>query len=98
MFTDILAVLLASYKISISPKDFTRFKMDNDEEETQNQWHEYLDEEYTYEDFFEKEETIIFPNPICVDCNIETFSLVTEDKTKTLSKCPKCKHSYITHN
>lgn len=104
MFNDILAALLTSYKISMSPKDFTRFKMDKDEEERmQKYWTEYLNNEFQPEDFFidspeelmEKQQA--FANPICLDCSRETYSLLKEENNDILSKCPCCKRSYKTH-
>lgn len=101
MFSDILAALITSYKISISPNEFTRIKMDKDEEEKmQKYWHEYLEERYQYEDFFvdtpeelmEKQQA--FANPICLDCLVETYSLITDEENKIISKCPKCKRTY----
>ena len=104
MFTDIIASLIASYKLSLSPKDFTRIKMDKDqEEEMQKYWTQYLQNEFVTEDFFvdtpeelmEKQQA--FANPICLDCSTETYSLIREEDNNILSKCPKCKRSYKTH-
>lgn len=104
MFNDILAVLFTSYKISISPHEFTRFKMDKDEEETmQKYWSEYLQNEFATDDFFvdtpeeliEKQQA--FANPICLDCSKETYSLLTTDENNIISKCPGCKRTYKTH-
>jgi hypothetical protein len=104
MFTDILASIIASYKLSLSPKEFTRIKMDKDQEEQlQKYWQEYLQNEYTSDDFFtdspeelmEKQQS--FPNPICEDCSLETYSLITEGDNKVFSKCPKCRRTYIIH-
>ena len=103
MFNDILAALLTSYKISISPTEFTRIKMDKDEEEMQKYWNEYLKNEYSPEDFFvdtpeelmEKQQA--FANPICLDCSKETYSLLTDGENNIISKCPECKRTYKTH-
>ena len=104
MFNDILVALFTSYKISISPTEFTRIKMDKDEEEKiQNYWSEYLQNEYSSEDFFvdtpeellEKQQA--FANPICLDCSKETYSLIKDEKNDILSKCPCCKRTYKTH-
>lgn len=104
MFNDILAALLTSYKISISPTEFTRVKMDKDqEEELQRYWHQYLQNEFKTEDFFidtpeelmEKQQA--FTNPICLDCNKETYSLLKDENNNILSKCPGCKRTYKTH-
>lgn len=101
MFTDILTSILASYKLSLSPTEFTRIKMDKDEEEQmQKYWQEYLQNEYSSEDFFidspeelmEKQQA--FANPFCEDCNIETYSLITDGENKICSKCPKCRRTY----
>ena len=104
MFNDILMALLASYKISMSPKEFTRIKMDKDEEEQmQKYWSEYLKNEYSSEDFFvdtpeelmEKQQA--FANPICLDCSQETYSLLNIENNDIISKCPGCKRTYKTH-
>lgn len=104
MFSAILAALITSYKISISPKDFTSFKMDKDEEEQiKKYWNNYLNSEYSPEDFFvdtpeelmEKQE--VFANPTCVDCSKETYSLLTEGENNIISKCPCCRRTYKTH-
>jgi hypothetical protein len=104
MFNDILVALFTSYKISISPTEFTRIKMDKDEEEKmQKYWSEYLQNEYSSEDFFvdtpeellEKQQA--FANPICLDCSKETYSLIKDEKNDILSKCPCCKRTYKTH-
>jgi hypothetical protein len=104
MFNDILVALFTSYKISISPTEFTRIKMDKDEEEKiQKYWSEYLQNEYSSEDFFvdtpeellEKQQA--FANPICFDCSKETYSLIKDEKNDILSKCPECKRTYKTH-
>lgn len=104
MFNDILAALLTSYKISISPTEFTRIKMDKDEEEElQKYWHEYLQNEFKTEDFFvdspeelmEKQQA--FANPICLDCSKETYSLLKDEDNNILSKCPGCRRTYKTH-
>ncbi len=104
MFSAILAALITSYKISISPKDFTSFKMDKDEEEQiKKYWNNYLNSEYSPEDFFvdtpeelmEKQE--VFANPTCVDCSKETYSLLTEGENNIISKCPGCRRTYKTH-
>ena len=104
MFTDIIASLIASYKLTLSPKDFTRIKMDKDqEEEIQKYWTQYLQNEFSTEDFFvdtpeelmEKQQA--FANPICLDCSIETYSLIKDEDNNILSKCPKCKQSFKTH-
>ena len=104
MFNDILVALLTSYKISISPNEFTRIKMDKDEEEKiQKYWSEYLQNEYSSEDFFvdapeeliEKQQA--FANPICLDCSKETYSLIKDEKNDVLSKCPGCKRTYKTY-
>ena len=101
MFTDLLASIIASYKLSLSPKDFTVIKMDKDqEEEMQRYWQNYLASEYSSDDFFvdtpeelmEKQQA--FANPFCEDCNIETYSLITEGENKIHSKCPKCRRTY----
>jgi hypothetical protein len=104
MFNDILAALLTSYKISISPKDFTSFKMDKDEEEkTKKYWQEYFEQNYEYTDFFEEtpeelmEKQQAFANPICLDCSLETYSLITSEENNIISKCPGCKRTYKTH-
>jgi hypothetical protein len=63
----------------------------------------YLYSEYQYEDFFEEtpeelmEKQEAFSNPICLDCSLETYSLLTEGENNVLSKCPGCKRSYKTH-
>ena len=104
MFNDILAALLTSYKISISTTEFTKIKMDKDEEEQmQKYWSEYLQNEYSPEDFFvdtpeelmEKQQA--FANPICLDCSRETYSLIKDEKNDIISKCPGCKRTYKTH-
>ena len=104
MFTDILASIIASYKLTLSPSDFTRFKMDKDEEEKmQKYWNQYLAEEFDTDDFYtdtpeelmEKQQA--FANPICEYCSLETYSLITNGEENILSKCPKCKHTYKTH-
>lgn len=104
MFSAILAALITSYKISISPKDFTSFKMDKDEdEEIKKYWNNYLNSEYSPEDFFidtpeelmEKQQA--FANPTCVDCSKETYSLLTEGENNIISKCPCCRRTYKTH-
>lgn len=104
MFSAILAALITSYKISISPKDFTSFKMDKDEdEEIKKYWNNYLNSEYSPEDFFidtpeelmEKQQ--VFANPTCVDCSKETYSLLTEGENNIISKCPCCRRTYKTH-
>ena len=104
MFSAILAALITSYKISISPKDFTSFKMDKDEdEEIKKYWNNYLNSEYSPEDFFidtpeelmEKQQA--FANPTCVDCSKETYSLLTEGENNIISKCPGCRRTYKTH-
>jgi hypothetical protein len=104
MFNDILAALLTSYKISISPTEFTRVKMDKDqEEELQRYWHQYLQNEFKTEDFFidtpeelmEKQQA--FANPICLDCSKETYSLLKDENNNILSKCPGCRRTYKTH-
>lgn len=101
MFSAILAALITSYKISISPKDFTSFKMDKDEdEEIKKYWNNYLNSEYSPEDFFidtpeelmEKQQA--FANPTCVDCSKETYSLLTEGENNIISKCPCCRRTY----
>ena len=104
MFTDLLASIIASYKLSLSPKDFTVIKMDKDqEEEMQKYWQEYLAKEYSPDDFFvdtpeelmEKQQA--FANPICLDCKKETYSLLKEENKDIISKCPGCKRTYKTH-
>jgi hypothetical protein len=104
MFNDILAALLTSYKISISPDQFTRFKMDKDEEEKmQKYWSEYLQNEFATDDFFVDtpeellEKQMAFANPICGDCSRETYSLIKEENNNILSMCPCCKRVYKTH-
>jgi hypothetical protein len=104
MFTDILVSLLASYKLTLSPKDFTRIKMDkDDEEEMQKYWQQYLTNEFQTSDFFVDtpeelmEKQRVFANPICLTCNMETYSLIKDEDNNILSKCPKCKHTYKTH-
>jgi hypothetical protein len=104
MFNDILIALLTSYKISMSPKDFTRIKMDKDEEEELNKyWNEYLKDEYSSEDFFVDtpeelmEKQLAFANPICLDCSRETYSLLNIENNDIISKCPNCKRTYKTH-
>ena len=78
--------------------------MDKDqEEELQKYWQEYLQNEYSSDDFFadspeelmEKQQG--FDNPICEDCNLETYSLITEGVNKVFSKCPKCRRTYTVH-
>ena len=104
MFTDILASIFASYKLSLSPREFTRIKMDKDQEEQmQKYWQEYLTTEFETTDYFadtpeelmEKQQA--FANPICLDCSTETYSLISQQDNSILSKCPKCKRSYKTH-
>jgi len=104
MFNDLLAAILTSYKISISPDQFTRIKMDKDEEEKmQKYWHEYLENEFSTDDFFiDSPEELMkkqqaFANPICLDCSRETYSLLTDGKNNIISKCPECKRTYKTH-
>ena len=101
MFTDIIAAIFTSYKLTLSEKDFTVFKMNkDDEEEQQKYWREYLQNEYSSEDFFidspeelmEKQQA--FANPFCQDCNLETYSLITDEDNKIHSKCPKCRRTY----
>lgn len=101
MFTNLLSAIIASYKISISPKDFTVIKMNKDDEEELNKyWHEYLKNEFQPTDFFvdtpeeliEKQQA--FANPFCEDCYVETYSLITEGENKVHSKCPKCRRTY----
>ena len=102
MFTDMLTALITSYKISMSPKDFTRFKMD-EEERMQKYWSEYLEKEFQPEDFFidppeelmEKQRA--FANPICSNCSRETYSLLKEENNNILSMCPCCRRTYKTH-
>lgn len=104
MFSDILAAILTSYKISMSPKDFTSIKMDKDEEERmQKYWTEYLNNEFSTEDFFvdspeelmEKQQA--FCNPVCLDCSRETYTLLTSGESNIISICPGCKRTYKSH-
>ena len=101
MFTDILTALFATYNISMSPKDYTIIKMNkDDDEELQKYWNEYLNNEYSPEDFFvdtleelmEKQQA--FANPFCKTCNIETYSLIEYEKSDIISKCPKCRQTF----
>ncbi len=103
MFNLILAALTISYKISISPKDFGSLKMDKDlEEETKKYWNNYLNSEYSSEDFFTDtpeelmEKQQVFANPTCSDCSKETFSLLTDGENNIISKCPECRRTYKT--
>ena len=83
-------------------------KDDEDISETSDSWNEYL-KQYQYEDFFEEDEPIevpqelmepffkndlIYANPICNSCNVETLTLLKEQQKVFLSKCPKCLTSY----
>jgi hypothetical protein len=101
MFTNILTALFASYKISLSPKDYTIIKMNkDDDEDLQKYWNEYLNNEYSSEDFFvdtpeellEKQKA--FANPFCDKCNIETYSLIKHEENDIISMCPKCRQTF----
>ena len=103
MFKDILAVFITSFKISISLKDFTSFKMDKDEEEIKKHWNNYLNSEYCADDFFvDTPEELIenqqaYANPTCFDCSRETYSLLTEGDNNIISMCPGCRRIYKAH-
>lgn len=78
--------------------------MDKDqEEEMQKYWHDYLQNEFSSEDFFSDtpeelmEKQQAFANPFCKDCQIETYSLITDGDNKVFSMCPKCRRTYTIH-
>lgn len=78
--------------------------MDKDqEEEMQKYWHQYLENEFTSEDFFSDtpeelmEKQQAFANPFCENCTVETYSLIRDGDNKVFSMCPKCRRTYTIH-
>ena len=109
MLNNLLASLAFTYDIRISPKYIMDFTMDDDEKKKQENisWQEYMEQyNYQYTDFFVDEEDgetpyyqndIVFANPICETCSVETLTLLDSVEQKSfLSKCPKCRITYKT--